>query len=193
MILNHPNYCGLENSAQSDILVAWCICHYSLMHLTDCLIVNTHTYVIQTRDQLVPPSLLSCTKIIFNPGCQYHFSIFVDVAMLQGEWKGGWSTDNFPIRRILRPMTRANELVGRFRPRDYTPEMSTDCKHMRSFVRSSSVSFSTSLTSDHLLAFRPYFSRVWSSLTMRYLLHVSCRYVLVRITAIASRFGKGSH
>lgn len=129
---------------------------------------------------LVPPSFASSTEIIFGPRREDNLAIFRNITMGKGKRKRGRSTDDGAIGRVLRSVAWAHELVLGGRPWYNTTQVSAHCeweKRERERGRVAGTSqqgvwcvSEENAQGDHfnVPALRPYFSRVLSSLTIRY-------------------------
>merc|ERR1711907_304002 len=84
---------------------------------------------------LIPPSLATGTEIVFRPRRERNLSIIRRFAMGEGERKGGGSSNDVPIRRILRSVARAHELVVGSRPWDDATQVSAHSVQTEAFDR----------------------------------------------------------
>ena len=119
-------------------------------------------------NSLVPPSLSTSTEIFLGPGAEDNLStFFISITMGKSKWKRSRPTNDCTLWGILRSVARALELVGGSRPWDDTSQVSADYKIEVKNETISARRTTLLMSQNHIPAFKPYFSRVLSSLTIR--------------------------
>lgn len=76
---------------------------------------------------LAPPTLFPCTEIHLSPWTEHDLVILsrVDVGKSEGERSG--TADDGTVGVVLRSVARTHKFIVRFRPRDDTSKVTTNC------------------------------------------------------------------